>query len=148
MQQQEKENTEQQEKIPKENSSNTEETNSEILCEGSIQTKSFEKEQTMEKTQKKYLQVDFILPFTREIFDNQDEQEKLFKDTIASIRKNLHGEDKNNITVMKKQIEKKDGKRLHAIRILAPPQLEKQILELKLKGIDVRGRTLMHGDQE
>ena len=126
IQQKEKGNPKQQETILQKNCSNSEETNSEILCKGSIQKKILKKEQTMEKTQKKFLQVDFVLPLVREIFDNQDEQEKVFKDTIASIWKNHHGEAKNNITVMKRQIEKKDGRRLHAIRILAPPQLEKQ----------------------
>ena len=90
----------------------------------------------------KLVKVEFILPFTREIFQNKEEQDKLFKDTVTSIRRGLPAEVRDNITILRTQIEKENGKKLHSVRILAPSQIEKPILELKLKGIDVRNKHL------
>ena len=84
----------------------------------------------------------FVLPFTKEIFANVKEQEKLFKESIAAIQKELPQSERNNLTIVKTIIEKKDGKRLRAVRVMAPPQMAQSIQKLKMNGIDVRGRHI------
>ena len=69
----------------------------------------------------------FVLPFTKEIFANVKEQEKLFKESIAAIQKELSRSERNNLTIIKTTIEKKDGKRLKAVRVMAPPQMAESI---------------------
>ena len=88
------------------------------------------------------LKAEFIMPFTREIFLNREQQELLFRETVMKIRKSLPEAERNNITVLKTIIEKSDGRKLHAVRLLAPPTMRQSISELKMRGIDVRGKHL------
>ena len=74
----------------------------------------------------KALKAEYILPFTKKI-KNTDEQQKLFTESVTSIRKNLPTEDRNNITILKIIFEKKDGKKLHAVRLIAPPKMQSSI---------------------
>ena len=73
-------------------------------------------------------------------FQNKEEKQKLFTGTVASIREKLSTEDRKNITILKTFIEKKFGKNLHAVCLIAPSKMQSSILQLKLKGIDVRGK--------
>ena len=123
----------------------------EILCEGNTGnaeaqktfTEATERRQVNDKNDFQAIEAEFILPFTKEIFQNKEEQQTLFTETVASIRKKLPAEDdRNNITILRTIIEKKDGKKLHAVRLIAPPKLQSSILELKLNGIDVRGKHI------
>ena len=72
------------------NQINTEETGQmeatqpEIICEGSI---SNNHRQPLSESTLKYMKADFNLPFTKEIFANHEEQEKIFNDAVNSIRK-------------------------------------------------------------
>ena len=88
------------------------------------------------------LKAEFIMPFTREIFLNREQQELLFRETVMKIRKSLPEAERNNITVLKTIIEKSDGRKLHTVRLLAPPTMRQSISELKMRGIDVRGKHL------
>ena len=87
------------------------------------------------------LKAEFIMPFTREIFLNREQQELLFRES-NKIRKSLPEAEWNNITVLKTIIEKSDGRKLHAVRLLSPPTMRQSISELKMRGIDVRGKHL------
>lgn len=91
---------------------------------------------------KKPIVVEFILPFNKETFMKTEEQEKLFSETLSAIRKELPVQQRNNITVIKTTITKKDGKKLKAVRLLASPDMEGSIQRLKMKGINVRDRHI------
>ena len=91
---------------------------------------------------KKAIKAEFVLPFTKEIFQSKADQPKLFTETVVNIRKNLSKEGRNNITILKTTIAKKDGKKWRAVRLVALPKMQNIILELKLNGIDVRGKHI------
>ena len=75
----------------------------EYLCEGSTGNaeaqKTFaeatERRQVNDKKDFGAIKAEFILPFTREIFQNKEEQQNLFTETVASFRKKLPAEDRN-----------------------------------------------------
>ena len=98
-------------------------TQPEIICEDSATNNNV---QPLSEPTLKYMKAEFILPFTKEIFANHEEQEKIFNDAVNSIRKQIPKATRNNITVMKKQIEIREGKRLHAVCVITPPKWKKK----------------------
>ena len=92
----------------------------EILCGGSTGNaeprKTFaeatERRQVNDKEDFQAIKAEFILPFTKQIFQNKEEQQKNFSKTVAIIRKKLPTEDRNNITVLNTIIGKKRWKEI------------------------------------
>ena len=76
------------------------------------------------------------------MFAKTDEQEKLFSEAICNIRKEFTAEDRNNLTMLKTTISKTNGKKLRAIRVVAPHKLEHSVQALKLNGLSLRGKHL------
>ena len=130
----------------KKQSSKKDQVSTETISEGSTGNaearKTFaeatERRQVNDKTDFVSIKADFIFPFTKKFFQNKEEKQKLFTGTVASIREKLPTEDRNNITILKTNIEKKYGKNLHPVRLIAPSKMQSSILQLKSKGIDVR----------
>ena len=125
------------------------ESTSEMLIQGTIDpsnvtTLSFAQKtaQSVTQNEKKYSKIEFVLPFTREIFQNREEQDKLFNETVTSIRQGLPASHRDNITILKTSVNTTDGKKLHAIRILGPIEMEQSKLKLKMTGINVRNQHL------
>ena len=123
------------------------EVTSEIICEGDLSSlpttfSSITKNSATTDDKNKFIQAEFVLPFTKTIFQNEDEKQLLFKETVASIRKALPKETRDDITILKAIIEKKDGKKLHAVKVLSSLKHEKNLLELQLHGINVREKHL------
>ena len=87
--------------------------------------------------------VDFVLPFTKEIFENEAKQEELFAEAVSNIRKGLPRECRNNLTILKTTIPKKDGKKLRAVRVLAPQSIYNEVQALKLNGINIRDKHIV-----
>ena len=127
---------------------NANESTSEMIIQGTIDPSNVTNFSLAQKTaqsvtqnEKKYSKIEFVLPFTREIFQNREEQEKL-NETVTSIRKGLPACHRDNITILKTSVNKKSGKKLHAIRILGPIEMEQSMLKLKMTGINVRNKHL------
>ena len=89
--------------------------------------------------------VDFVLPFTKgiEIFENEEQQEELFAEAVSNIRKGLPRECRNNLTVLKTTIPKKDGKKLRAVRVLAPQSIYNEVQAFKLNEITIRDKHIV-----
>ena len=81
--------------------------------------------QSVTQNEKKYSKNEFVLPFTREIFQNREEQDKLFNEMVTSIRKGLPARHRDNIIILKTSVNKTDGKKLHVIRILGPIEMNR-----------------------
>ena len=96
--------------------------------------------QSVTQNENKYSKTEFVLPFTGEIFQNREEQDKLFNETVTSIRKALPASHTDNITILKTSVNKTDGK--NAIRILGPIEMKQSMLNLKMTGINVRNKHL------
>ena len=118
----------------------------EIVCEGNvddlISPSSASNINNKQNQRPKAAKAEFILPFNKRTFENIQDQENLFQESIQSIRRQLPKEARNNITIVKTIIERPENKKLRAVRVIAPPELQKSIQELKIKGINVRGRHI------
>ena len=126
---------------------NFDQVTTEITCEGDLTSlpttfSSITKNSMATETKINFIKAEFILPFTKKIFENEDEKQLLFKETVNSIRKALPKDVRDDITILKTIIEKKDGKKLHAVRVLSSLKHEKSLLELQLHGINVREKHI------
>ena len=113
-------------------------TNAEqIIVEGnsSTESESFAQKNGLQRNcgNKKPFVFEFIHPFNKKTFANPGEQEKLFAEIVSAIQRELPATQRNNITVIKTTVTKKDGEKVKTVRLLASPQMEESIQKLKIK---------------
>ena len=63
--------------------------------------------------------------------------------SCIDIRKGLQRKCRNNLTVLKTTITKKDGKKLRAVRVLAPQSIYNEVQAFKLNGINIRDKHIV-----